>query len=126
MPLEVLTGEASWEVKEEHQVIAYNRITMQLVTWMSGSEELITDPDQLMQIADDPNTKKKINQAFDEVAEKLGIGTDNREEVVNLVHQVANEVSYIETLRVKGRDILMVDRKLQELRRIYAHEKGVL
>ena len=79
-----------------------------------------------MQIAEDPNTKKKINQAFDEVAEKLGMGKENREEVVNLVHQVADELSYIETLRVKYRKILMVDRKLQELRRIYAHEKGVL
>ncbi|GAA0624086.1 hypothetical protein [Thalassospira tepidiphila] len=126
LPLEVLTGEASWAVDEDHKAIAYNRITMQLVTWMSGSEELITDPDQLMQIAEDPNTKKKINQAFDEVAEKLGFGKENREEVVNLVHQVADELSYIETLRVKYRKILMVDRKLQDLRRIYAHEKGVL
>lgn len=126
LPLEVLTGEASWEVDEAHQAIAYNRITMQLVTWMSGSEELITDPDQLMQIADDPNTKKKINQAFDEVAEKLGIGKGNREEVVSLVHQVADELSYIETLREQYGKILMVDRKLQDLRRIYAHEKGIL
>ena len=126
LPLEVLTGEASWDVDEAHQAIAYNRITMQLVTWMSGNEELITDPDQLMQIAEDPSTKKKINQAFDEVAEKLGLGKENREEVVNLVHQVADELSYVETLREKYRSIKMVDSKMQDLRRIYAHEKGVL
>ncbi|MCC9626001.1 hypothetical protein LPB41_30395 [Thalassospira sp. MA62] len=126
LPLEVLTGEASWSVDEDHKAIAYNRITMQLVTWMSGSEELITDPDELMQIAEDPATKKKINQAFDEVADKLGMGSENREEVVNLVHQVADELSYIETLRVKYHKVLMVDRKMQDLRRIYAHEKGVL
>tara|TARA_R110001583_G_scaffold16214_1_gene65978 strand:- start:24972 stop:26117 length:1146 start_codon:yes stop_codon:yes gene_type:complete len=126
LPLEVLTGEASWHVDEDHRAIAYNRLTMQLVTWMSGNEELITDPDQLMQIAEDPGTKKKINQAFDEVAEKLNIGHDNREEVVNLVHQVAEELSYVETLRDKYRDVKKIDKKLQELRRIYAHEKGVL
>ncbi|MDP2697454.1 hypothetical protein [Thalassospira sp.] len=126
LPLEVLTGEASWDVDDSHRAIAYNRVTMQLVTWMSGNEELITDPDQLMQIAEDPNTKKKINSAFDEVADKLGIGRENREEVVNLVHQVADELSYIETLREKYRLVKMVDGKLQELRRIYGHEKGVL
>ncbi|WP_404425948.1 hypothetical protein [Thalassospira australica] len=126
LPLEVLTGEASWEVDEDHRAIAYNRLTMQLVTWMSGNEELITDPEQLMQIAEDPATKKKINQAFDEVADKLNIGRENREEVVNLVHQVAEELSYVETLRDKYRNVKKIDRKLQELRRIYAHEKGVL
>lgn len=126
LPLEVLTGEASWEVDEDHQAIAYNRITMQLVTWMSGSEELITDPEKLVQIAEDPNTKKKINKAFDEVAEKLGLGKENREEVVSLVHQVADELSYIETLRERYHKIMIVDEKLQELRRIYAHEKGIL
>lgn len=126
LPLEVLTGEASWDVDEDHRAIAYNRLTMQLVTWMSGNEELITDPEQLMQIAEDPATKKKINQAFDEVADKLNIGRENREEVVNLVHQVAEELSYVETLRDKYRNVKKIDRKLQELRRIYAHEKGVL
>ena len=126
LPLEVLTGEASWKVDTSHQQIAYNRVTMQLVTWMSGNEELITDPEKLMQIAEDPATKRKINDAFDEVADKLGIGRDNREEVINLVHQVADELAYIETLREKYRLVKMVDSKLQELRRIYAHEKGVL
>jgi hypothetical protein len=126
LPLEVLTGEASWNVDDTHRQIAYNRVTMQLVTWMSGSEELITDPDELLQIAEDPGTKRKINDAFDEVADKLGMGRENREEVINLVHQVADELTYIETLREKYRNVKMIDRKLQELRRIYAHEKGVL
>ncbi|OSQ36185.1 hypothetical protein [Thalassospira mesophila] len=126
LPLEVLTGEASWAVDNNHRQIAYNRVTMQLVTWMSGSEELITDPEKLLQIAEDPGTKRKINEAFDEVSEKLGMGKENREEVINLVHQVADELAYIETLREKYRLVQMVDSKLQELRRIYAHEKGVL
>lgn len=126
IPKEVLCGEASWDVEDYHRQVAYNRLTMQLVTWMSGSEELITDPDQLLQIAEDPSTKKKVNDAFGEVAEKLGLGRERREEVTHWVHDVASELAYIESLRDKFRLVTMIQSKLQQLRRLYGHERATL
>lgn len=60
LPPELLTGEASWEISDAHRTIARQRISMQLVSWMSGDENLISDPEQLIQIADDPGVKEKI------------------------------------------------------------------
>ena len=125
-PREVLTGEASWKVEDRHRQIAYNRITMQLVTWMSGSEELITDPDQLLQVAQDPGTRQKIQDAFTRVAEHLGYGRENRDKVPELVKNIAEELAYIEALRDQSRSVILVQNKVTALVRFYGTEKSLL
>ena len=65
-PKELLTSEASWDITEKHRQIARQRVSMQLVSWMAGEENLITDPEQLIQIADDPAMKKKVTTAFEQ------------------------------------------------------------
>ena len=99
VPSELLTGKAPWDVSNEDRVTAHNRVTMQLVSWMSGDETLVTEPDQLAQIVEDPKTREKINTAFAEAAEALGLGKDRREEVISLVSNLAEELAFIETLR---------------------------
>jgi hypothetical protein len=126
LPKEILTREASWALSQRHQEIAYQRVSMQLVNWMSGSDNMITDPDELLQIADDPGVKKQINNAFGEAAEKLGYGKDNKEAVVKHVEELAKELAYIEALRDRFRRIKIMDDKIQELRRLYGREKSVL
>ena len=83
LPPELLTGEASWEISDTHSQVAKQRISMQLVSWMSGEENLISDPEQLIQIADDPGVKEKINNAFNQAAEK--IDADDANMVVDLI-----------------------------------------
>ena len=68
LPPELLTGEASWEISDTHRQVAKQRVSMQLVSWMSGEENLISDSEQLIQIADDPGVKEKINKAFNQAA----------------------------------------------------------
>lgn len=126
LPKEILTREASWALSKRHQEIAYQRVSMQLVNWLSGSDTMITDPDELLQIADDPGVKKQIANAFGEAAEKLGYGKDNKEAVVKHVEELAKELAYIEALRDRFRRIKIMEDKIQELRRLYGREKSVL
>lgn len=126
LPKEIVTREASWQCSERHRVIAYQRLTMQLVSWLYGEEHLITDPDALAQVADDPQTKKRVNQAFDEVAERLGLDHDRRHEIVGHIQALSQELAYIEALRDQFLHLKAMERKIQGLRKLYGHERSVL
>ncbi|WP_241911625.1 hypothetical protein [Telmatospirillum siberiense] len=126
LPKEILTREASWELSERHVKIAYQRVTVQLVNWMTGGQDVVTDPEELLQLADDPQIKKTVNTAFGEAAEKLGLGRDHKEEVVNHVETLAHELAYIEALRDRFRHVVRMEAKIQELRRLYGRERSVL
>jgi len=126
IPTEMTTGRASWDVTDEHRAIAHNRVTMQLVSWMSGEEILITDPDQLAQVVNDPKTKAKISSAFSEAAQALGIGEDRREDVISLIANLANELSYIEALREVFHEILRIRKVVRGLEKAYKSEQSVL
>jgi len=126
VPSEMTSGRASWAVTDEHRAIAHNRVTMQLVSWMSGEEMLLTDPDQLAQVVDDPKTKEKISQAFTAAAKALGIEEERREDVLALIANLANELSYIEALRDEFHEILRIRQTVQGLEKAYKHEHSVL
>ncbi|MBL6933471.1 MAG: hypothetical protein ISR45_11020, partial [Rhodospirillales bacterium] len=126
VPSELLTGHASWEVSKRDRETAHNRVTMQLVSWMSGDEVLVTEPDQLAQIVEDPVTRTKINEAFLEAAESLGLGKDRREDVISLVGNLAEELAYIETLRQKFHKVETIHKIVSELEQKYKAEQSVM
>ena len=99
IPSEILNGKASWRILDKHRITARHRLTMQLVSWLSGSEELITDPAELARTMDAPDVKQKVDEAFVSVAETLGYQSDQKEEVVSLVEMFSEELAYIEALR---------------------------
>lgn len=125
IPKEVLTREASWEPSELHFQIAYNRLTLQLATWMSGKENVITNPEELMQLAEDPQTKQKVTNAFEQAAEQLGLGRDRKAEVIDRIEGLSKELAYIEALRDKARTLGMIEQKLQALGRLYGLERSM-
>lgn len=125
LPSEVLTGEPSWEITQAHQVRAYQRLTMQLTTWLTGEERVFTGAEELRQIAEDPATKKKVNEALDEAARRLGFTRNGREEVINLITSLADELAYIEALRDRFDDVVEMGRKIQLMRRIFSRENSV-
>ncbi len=126
LPKEIVTGEATWELSKRHVVIAHQRISMQLVNWLTGVDDLITDPEALMQLAEDPATKKKVNEAFGEAAERLGLGRDNKQEMIKYVEKLSNELAYIEALRDKFGHIEEIDHKVRDLRKLYMRERAVV
>jgi hypothetical protein len=122
VPAEVLTGDASWESSANHLQIAHQRLTMQLVTWVSGRESMITDPLELQQLLDDPGTKQKITEAFREAADRLGLG--DPDEVANMVEEFAVELSYVEALRERYGHIRTLYENLTALREKYRSQKS--
>lgn len=126
LPKEVVTREASWEPTDRHRRIARQRLTMQLVTWLTGNEHIFTSSEELMQVAEDPQVKKNINLAFAEAAEELGLGRERREEVVQYIEQLAKELAFIEAERDILAEIKKIDEKVQGLRRIYSADRGMI
>ncbi len=125
LPKEILTGEATWELSPRHERIAHQRVSMQLVNWLTGVDDLITDPDALMQLADDPGTKRKVNEAFGEAAERLGLGRENKQQMVGYVEKLAHELAYIEALRDKFAHVLDIQNKVDGLRKVYSRERSI-
>ena len=126
LPKEVTTREASWDPTERHRRVARQRLTMQLVTWLTGNEHIFTSAEELMQVAEDPQVKKNINLAFAEAAEALGLGRERREEVVQYIETLAKELAYIESERDTYAEICKIDEKVQAFRRIYSADRSMI
>jgi len=124
VPKEVLTGDASWEPMQKHRQIAYHRLAMQVLGWLSGDEHVITNPDELMQVAGDPTFRRQVNDAFGEAARSLGLR--NKEEVTELIQGLSTELAYIEALRDEFSAIQRLRHRLEALRKLYANEHSVL
>jgi len=99
LPAEVSTGEASWEPDEAHLRISNARLQWQLVNWLNGSaaNEPPLDPASLVELADHPTHRERVQQAFAKAAEALGFA--DTDAVVALIEDLARELAYIEALR---------------------------
>ncbi|MEX2614476.1 MAG: hypothetical protein WD767_00100 [Alphaproteobacteria bacterium] len=125
-PKELLTGEASWDVSAEHRTIAKQRVCMKLVSWVSGDENRITEPRELIRIADDPQIKAKINAAFEQAAAALDNPNATRDMVVDLIEELAYELAYIEKLRDRFRSVLAMEAKVKRVRHASAKQRSLL
>lgn len=124
IPMEVRTGEASWEPGPEHLEIARQRLTMQLVTWVSGRETMITDALELQQLFDDPATKQKVSDAFKQAADRLGVA--DQDTVAQMVEEFATELSYVEALRERYAAIRALFEKMLSLRKNYRDQNSII
>ena len=123
IPREILDGTASWSVEERHRAIAKGRLSLQIASWLTGDESVVVDAAQLEQLVEDPGTKQKIDQAFGEIAEKLELGRDRKNEVVDRIDALARELSYIEALRERYGLAQEIIRKLGEFVRTYKSDR---
>jgi hypothetical protein len=125
IPKEILDGTCSWRVEPRHLKIAHNRMTVQLASWLSGGQSDINDANQLEKIANDPETKLRVQKAFAEAAEKIGLGRDRAEEVVGRFETLARELAYIEALRERFQHVRLIMVKLSEMAQYYKSERAI-
>ncbi|HXP73047.1 MAG TPA: hypothetical protein VN823_02800 [Stellaceae bacterium] len=123
IPREILDGSASWQVEDRHRMIAKGRLSLQIASWLTGDEHVVVDLVALEQLVEDPLTKQKVDQAFGEIAEKLGIGRERKNEVVDRIDDLARELAYIEALRERYGCVQEVIRKLGEFVRTYKNDR---
>jgi hypothetical protein len=122
IPQELLDGSASWSVEERHQAAARDRISIQLATLLTGREEQIIDAEQIEQLVDDPEIKRRLKEGFKFVAEKLGLGPEQRQEVFIKIEQLGHELSFIEGLRERFGDITAIPPKIERLSKFYGNQ----
>lgn len=124
IPGELLDGSASWSVDDKHRMIARGRLTVQLVSWITGSEMIVVDIEELEQIVEDPNTKDRLKTAFIQLAEKLGIHSDNAEQYINdRIDDLTQELSYIEALRDRFKHVRALSENFARLLQIYRADR---
>ena len=125
IPRELLDGSASWSVEDRHRQIAQSRLAVQVSTWLSGAQAVIGDVEQLQQLADDPATKQRVQSAIGEIAEKLGLGREGRQQVMDKIDQFARELAYIEALRERCGSVKQIVVLLNRLLKTYRADKSV-
>jgi len=96
-----------------------------ILSWINGKPVEFGDAHQLESIANNPETKKKVQEGFEVLAEKLGLGRANKNQVVDKIEQLAKESAYIEALRERFTDIQKVYTGFNILHNIYKRERGV-
>jgi hypothetical protein len=119
LPSEIISGKPSWALTPQHAQIAYQRLAMKLMAWMTGVKtepsSAISTGEEILKQFEDHEVRKKIAAAFDEAAEALGLGRDRREDVVTYLETLAQELGYIEALREKFSRVVRVGRRLKEM-----------
>jgi len=123
IPGELLDGRASWAVEERHRVIARGRLTMQLVSWITGNETIITDLSELEQIIDDPTSKARVREACRQIATKLGVEGNSEQFITDRIDDLSQELSYIEALRDRFKAIRQIDENLGKIAQIYRGDR---
>lgn len=125
IPRELLDGSASWSVEPRHQMIAQSRLIVQVSSWLTGEEKIISDITELEQLAEDPATKQRMQNAVSEIAERIGIGRARRQEVMDKINDFARELSYIEALRERFNSAKQIAVMLSRLSKVYSSDRGV-
>lgn len=124
IPSELLTGKASWAVSPRHKKIAEQRLQVQLLSWVSGKEVLLTDPGEIAMFLEQIENREKLRTAFRDAAKALGHPPENPEPVVRQLELLARELCYIEALRDRFALVPKLRAKLTELGKSYGNDRN--
>lgn len=124
IPADVISGRAPWMVEERYITLAKARVALQIVGWKTGEDLSALEPDDAIARAEDPETKKLIEDACREMAEKLELGEDGAKQVTEQTEKFVQELSYIEALRDKLAPILRIQAGLKTLFSAFRDEKA--
>lgn len=126
IPSEILDGSASWKIDKKHKLIAVQRLKAQLLSWVSGQEVLITDPDELDNYFGQIENKKKIKEAFSNAAEMLGHDRDDHAVVFDKIDTLSRELCYIEALRDRYKEIPKISERLDGIKSGAGQDKRLI
>lgn len=121
IPNELIDGTASWSVTEKHKFLAKARIQAQLLSWMSGKEQVITDFDELSMFFGQIENKKRLREAFNDAASAIEV--DDPQIVVDRIEALARELCFIEALRDKFSTVEGLHDKLEVLTEKYRSDR---
>lgn len=123
IPNELLDGSASWVIEPKHVERARSKLLVQLVRWMTEGNSSIDERADVNALLQQTEIKEKINDAFGACAKKLGL--PDKQTVIDMISQLANELGYVEALRDKLARYMVIKKKLKELIQIYRTDKRI-
>ncbi len=123
IPTEVLNGRASWPIEKHHREMVEMNLTVALARWIMGTTDATPDPKTLMKMAQDPDMKQRAQSGIDKIAEEMGIGTENRQQVIDTLERLTDELSYIEALKEHFGGIHRIAVKLQQAAGLLADDR---
>ena len=121
IPVEVLTGEASWDPDAEHLDFARKRLEVQIVTWHAGSQEVVHAHDQV----DEMHAECEAGTKYDAALAALGESTQT-DGIEDLFKVFAAEVGRFEQLRDRFREIGRIKAKIDAFRKLHLEEMSIL
>lgn len=121
VPVEVLTGDASWDPEPAHEERARRQINLMLVTWHAGGTPAMQPARDLDAAYDAAEAESNRDAAIAALGEKLGADEDLTERVDALIAEAA----FIEAMRDKHVSICRVKAVLAAVRKKHAKEMSV-
>jgi hypothetical protein len=121
VPVEVLTGDASWDPEAIHEERSRRRINLALVTWHEGGDPAILDTKDIDAAYESAEAEAKRDGAITALSEKLETEGDLSEKVDELIAEIA----FIEAMRDKHFAICRVKAVMTAIRKLHAKEMGV-
>jgi hypothetical protein len=123
IPNEILDGTASWTLDPKHLELARSRLLLQLAAWVSEGNSAIDSTADVLSLIDRPEIKEKLHTAFGKAAEYLGLGKDGKQQLTDMIEQLAAELAYIEALRDKIKNYQAIRAKLRRLIQVYRNDR---
>ncbi len=122
IPAEITSGKVSWEIPEVIHETSRGRVKMQLVSWHTGDEVIMTDANEIAQIANDPRNTELMTAAMRKLAEQLDTPID---QIERMVDDIAEELASIEALRGRMQIIGEIAQKLKILWNKYRSDRSM-
>ncbi len=99
LPLEIVTGEASWQPSPHHLKTASARLQLQLVNWIGGAGDGDRLTSQMLVVSvDDPAIRPRVQDALRRAALELKLDGGSSA-VAALLEELATELAFVEALR---------------------------
>lgn len=125
IPREVLDGTASWAADDRHRVTAHGRLTIQLASWMTGSTTTHIQRDQIASLANSPAVVQRVHSVIRDIAQRIGLGPDEKHVIMDRIAAFAKEMSYVEAIRERLEVAREIEQKVARLLAIYKMDRVI-
>ncbi|MDZ5647432.1 hypothetical protein [Nitrospirillum sp. BR 11828] len=112
IPSEILDGTASWSIESRHRDMAFLKIGGSLLKAIAGHRADSAALDE------SEEAKRRMREQAAEIAALVGLAVERKQEVVDRVEVLANELAFLEALREYFKPVFDIGRKLREMQKL--------
>ncbi|HYE49820.1 MAG TPA: hypothetical protein VEB20_09535 [Azospirillaceae bacterium] len=118
VPSEILDGTASWSIDDRHREMALIKIGSGILKAITGSRAAVPAV-----VDEGDEAKRRMREAAAEIAALAGLPPTRKQEVVDRIEVLANELAYLEALRDHFKPVFDIPRKLREMGKTFRGDR---